>query len=40
MVDELLALFPELERYWDTGVVGSHLRLWHPGEVLPSGKIA
>jgi hypothetical protein len=29
-VDELLALFPELERYWATGSVGPHLKLWNP----------
>jgi hypothetical protein len=28
VVDELLALFPELERYWASGDVGRHLRLW------------
>jgi hypothetical protein len=29
---ELLALFPELERYWATGEVGRHMRIWnhHP----------
>lgn len=28
VVDDLLATFPELENYWDTGVIGSHMRLW------------
>ena len=28
VVDELLAVFPELERYWANGDVGAHLRLW------------
>ncbi|HET7221477.1 MAG TPA: hypothetical protein VFJ02_25650, partial [Vicinamibacterales bacterium] len=36
VVDELLALFPELERYWASGEVGPHLRQWHLGHVLPS----
>lgn len=31
VVDELLAMFPELENYWDTGAIGSHMRLWHIG---------
>ena len=30
VVQELLALFPELERYWTSGEIGPHLRLWHP----------
>jgi hypothetical protein len=38
VVDELLALFPELERYWASGEVGPHLRQWHLNDVLPSGK--
>jgi hypothetical protein len=29
VVDELLALFPEVERYWASGDVGPHLRQWH-----------
>ena len=28
VVDELLEIFPELERYWTTGDVGPHVRLW------------
>jgi hypothetical protein len=28
VVRELLAAFPELERYWDNGEVGPHLRQW------------
>lgn len=32
VVGEVLALFPELERYWATGEVGKHMRIWnhHP----------
>ena len=28
VVEELLALFPQLERYWTVGEVGPHVRLW------------
>ena len=28
VVNELVELFPELERYWADGEVGPHLRLW------------
>lgn len=28
VVDELAAVFPELERYWISGDVGPHLKLW------------
>lgn len=28
VVDELMELFPEIERYWQSGDVGRHLRLW------------
>jgi hypothetical protein len=28
VVDELIALFAELERYWANGEVGPHVRLW------------
>ena len=28
VVAELLAVFPELERYWVSGDVGPHLKLW------------
>lgn len=28
VVDELLALFPEIEQYWASGDVGRHLRMW------------
>ena len=31
VVDELLAIFPELERYWAEGEVGPHLKLWPVG---------
>jgi hypothetical protein len=34
VVDELLAVFPELERYWADGHLGPHLRLWHAGGAL------
>jgi hypothetical protein len=27
VVDELLALFPEVERYWATGAVGPHIQI-------------
>ena len=30
VVDELLALLPELERYWRSDEVGPHLKLWGP----------
>jgi hypothetical protein len=30
VVDDLLELFPELERWWQSGEVGPHLRFWHP----------
>ena len=30
VVDELLAVFPELERYWADGQAGAHLKLWPP----------
>ena len=30
VVDELIAVLPELERYWTSGEVGSHVRLWPP----------
>lgn len=36
VVDELLALFPELERYWTTGDIGPHLRPWGIGAALAS----
>jgi hypothetical protein len=29
VVDQLLMLFPELERYWDGSEVGPHLRVWN-----------
>lgn len=28
VVDELMELFPEIERYWQSGEVGCHLRMW------------
>ena len=28
VVDELIAVFPELERYWVSGEAGPHVRLW------------
>ena len=28
VVEEMLALFPELEHYWSTGEVGQHMRIW------------
>ena len=28
VLDELIALFAELERYWANGAVGPHMRLW------------
>ena len=28
VVDELLTVLPELQRYWDTGSVGPHMRTW------------
>jgi hypothetical protein len=28
VVDDLVALFPEIERYWATGAVGPHLKIW------------
>ena len=28
VADELLALFPEVERYWVSGTVGPHLKVW------------
>jgi hypothetical protein len=28
VVDEVMAVFPELERYWTHGDVGPHLKLW------------
>lgn len=31
VVDEVVALFPELERYWQTGEVGRHMRRWFLG---------
>lgn len=30
VVAELLGLFPEVERYWSTGEVGPHMRIWDP----------
>jgi hypothetical protein len=30
VVTELLRLFGELERYWSTGEVGRHMRIWDP----------
>jgi len=30
VVEELLALFPELEGYWASGKIGRHMRLWRP----------
>jgi hypothetical protein len=29
VVEELMALFPEVERYWTSREAGPHLRLWH-----------
>jgi hypothetical protein len=29
-IDELLALFLEIEEYWSTGKVGPHIKLWSP----------
>jgi hypothetical protein len=31
VADELLALFPEIEQYWASGHVGSHLKIWRRG---------
>ena len=28
VVDQLITLFPEVERYWTNGEVGPHVRLW------------
>lgn len=28
VAEEVVALFPELERYWQTGEVGRHMRRW------------
>ena len=28
VAEEVVALFPELERYWETGQVGRHMRQW------------
>ncbi|MCE9601431.1 MAG: hypothetical protein K8S21_04345 [Gemmatimonadetes bacterium] len=28
VVGELVTLFPELERYWSTGEIGEHMRVW------------
>jgi hypothetical protein len=38
VVDELLALFQELEVYWADGVVGPHLRLWYLGSARGSPR--
>jgi len=37
IVNEVLALFPELERYWAQGAVGAHMRLW--GLTTPSPSV-
>ena len=34
VVDELLALFPEVERYWATGAVGPHIQMQSGGRRL------
>jgi hypothetical protein len=40
VVSELLALFPELERYWTSGAIGPHIRLWrlNPASASQSGS--
>ena len=30
VADDASELVPELERYWENGEVGPHLRFWHP----------
>ena len=34
VVDELLAVFPELERHWADGEVGPHLKLWRSAALM------
>jgi hypothetical protein len=36
VLDELIALFAELERYWTNGAVGPHMRLWSMSVGRPS----
>ena len=38
VVDEAMTLFPELERYWTSGEVGPHVRLWALNEPRPREK--
>lgn len=40
VVDELLAVFPELENYWDTGAIGAHMRPWWIGTARKPGHSA
>lgn len=38
VVDQVLSMFPELERYWATGEVGPHVRQWALGVSRPSNS--
>jgi hypothetical protein len=36
VLDELIALYEEVERYWASGAVGPHMRLWSLSVGRPS----